>query len=110
MTAAKPLPIPFILSVPLFWGDEEQRHQRRLALDVFGYVFHSAVLQPAWLTSAVPVLAEGAYDERAFDRLPILADALEDAGCTDAAILDHLRGPGPHVRGCWALDLILGKA
>jgi hypothetical protein len=42
-------------------------------------------------------------------RLPILADALEDAGCTNADILDHLRGPGPHVRGCWPVDLILSK-
>jgi hypothetical protein len=54
-------------------------------------------------------LAQGIYDERAFERLPILADALEDAGCTDAAILVHCRGPGPHVRGCWVVDLILGK-
>jgi len=42
--------------------------------------------------------------------MPILADALEDAGCTDAAILEHCRGPGPHVRGCWVVDLILGKS
>ena len=47
--------------------------------------------------------------QRAFERLPILADALEEAGCTDAAILGHLRGPGPHVRGCWVIDLLLGK-
>ena len=50
------------------------------------------------------------YDDRAFDRLPILADALEDAGCADAAILSHCRGPGEHVRGCWVVDLLLGKA
>jgi hypothetical protein len=54
-------------------------------------------------------LAQGIYEDRAFDRLPVLADALEDAGCT-AAILDHLRGPGPHVRGCFAVDLILGRS
>ena len=47
---------------------------------------------------------------RATDPAPILADALEDAGCDDADILDHLRGTGPHVRGCWAVDLVLGKA
>jgi hypothetical protein len=63
----------------------------------------------AWNGSALPRLAQAIYDERAFDRLPILADALEDAGCTDPAILDHCRGPGPHVRGCWVVDLILGK-
>jgi hypothetical protein len=54
-------------------------------------------------------LAEASYEEQAFDRLPILADALEEAGCSDEALLGHLRGPGPHVKGCWALDLVLGK-
>jgi hypothetical protein len=65
-----------------------------------------------WLAAnggAARNLAAAIYAEQAFDRLPILADALEDAGCTERAILDHLRGPGPHVRGCWALDLVLGK-
>jgi hypothetical protein len=61
-------------------------------------------------------LAQAAYEDRHLPagtlddtRLLILADALEEAGCSDAAILGHLRGPGPHVRGCWVLDLILGK-
>jgi hypothetical protein len=62
-----------------------------------------------WLTSTVVQLARSAYDNRAFDHLPILADALEEAGCTDAAILGHLRGPGPHARGCWVVDAFLGK-
>jgi hypothetical protein len=67
------------------------------------------------LTPTVLSLAGATYDERRRDgaldlvRLPILADALEEAGCTDDDILGHLRGPGSHVRGCWALDLILGK-
>lgn len=55
-------------------------------------------------------LASSIYDEGAFDRLPVLADALEEAGCGDAALLEHLRTPGMHVRGCWAVDLLLGKA
>jgi hypothetical protein len=63
----------------------------------------------AWNDSTVPTLAQAIYEERAFDRLPILADALEDAGCADPDLLGHLRSAGPHVRGCWALDLILGK-
>jgi hypothetical protein len=55
-------------------------------------------------------LAGKIYDHRAFDRLPVLADALEDAGCIDADLLGHLRSPRPHVRGCWAVDLVLGKS
>jgi hypothetical protein len=62
-----------------------------------------------WNGGTVRRLAEDIYADRAFDRLPLLADALEDAGCTDANLLGHLRGPGSHVRGCWAVDLIMGK-
>ena len=54
-------------------------------------------------------LAQGIYDDRAFDRMPVLADALEEAGCYDADILAHCRQPGEHVRGCWVVDLLLGK-
>jgi hypothetical protein len=64
----------------------------------------------SWNGRTVPSIAEAIYEERLFERLPILSDALEEAGCTDADILSHLRSPGPHVRGCWALDLILGKS
>jgi hypothetical protein len=49
-------------------------------------------------------IARAIYDDRAYNRLPLLADALEDAGCTNAELLGHLRGPGPHVRGCWAVE------
>ena len=55
-------------------------------------------------------MAQLIYDDRAFDRLPLLADALEDAGCTDADILAHCRNGGEHVRGCWVVDLLLGKS
>jgi hypothetical protein len=80
-----------------------------LVREVFDNPFRSVILPRAWQTVDVLGLAKGAYLARSFDSLPILADALEDAGCTDRALLDHLRGPGPHVRGCWALDLLLGK-
>ena len=69
----------------------------------------------AWRDCTVPQLARAAYDRRLPEgtldpsRLILLADALEDAGCTDAELLGHLRSPGPHVRGCWAVDLVLGK-
>jgi hypothetical protein len=76
---------------------------------VFGNPFRSIALDASWKTPTVNSLAEGVYDDRAFDRLPILADALEEAGCTDATILEHLRSAGPHVRGCFAVDLLLGR-
>jgi hypothetical protein len=83
-----------------------------LLRDVFGNPFRPAPLQRHWGTAnagAAVNLAGAIYDERAFDRLPLLADALEDAGCDSAAILDHCRGSGPHVRGCWVVDQLLGK-
>ena len=76
---------------------------------VFGIPFRPTTLNPSWLTSTVLALANGIYEERAFDRMPILADALQDAGCDNNDILQHCRGPGPHVRGCFLLDLLLGK-
>jgi len=87
----------------------ERAAQADLLRDLFCYPFHPRTFEAAWLTTAAVRLAAGIYRERAFDRLPILADALEDAGCDDRAVLDHCRGPGPHVRGCWVVDLILGK-
>lgn len=81
----------------------------QLFRDIFGNPFRPVAVDPAWRTSTVLALAQGIYDERAFDRMPILADALQDAGCDSKDILTHCRGPGPHVRGCWIIDLVLGK-
>jgi len=80
-----------------------------LVRDIFGNPFRPVTLDPAWRTATVVALAETIYTDRAFDRLPILADALEEAGCTSADLLNHCRQPGEHVRGCWALDLLLQK-
>src|SRR6185436_17280064 len=80
-----------------------------LVREVFGNPFRPVAVAPEWRTETVLAVARGAYAERAFDRLPILADALEGAGCDAAEVLAHCRGPGPHVLGCWALDLVLGK-
>jgi hypothetical protein len=78
--------------------------------EVFGNPFRPVAFDPSWRTSTVLALANGIYQERAIDRLPILADALQDAGCDSDDLLNHLRDPTvPHVRGCWALDLVLGK-
>jgi hypothetical protein len=78
------------------------------ATQAFREVAGEMLIQPAWLTATVVGVALS-IRAGAFDRLPILADALEDAGCTNADILNHCRQPGEHVRGCWAVDLVLGK-
>jgi hypothetical protein len=89
----------------------ELQHQANLLRDIFGNFSQAKpAIDLAWLTPAVLSIARRAYDERDFAALPILADALEDAGCTDPDILNHCRQPGPHVRGCWAVDLLLGKS
>ncbi len=81
--------------------------------DVLGNPFRLVAVAPVWLArngGAVVKVAQGIYQDRAFDQMPILADALEDAGCTDTGILAHCRGNGEHARGCWVVDLLLGKS
>jgi hypothetical protein len=95
----------------------ERAAHAALLRDIFN-PFRPVALDPVWLTrlgGTVPRLAEAAYAERALPegtlnpaRLAVLGDALEEAGCTDAGLLGHLRGQGPHVRGCWAVDRLLG--
>ena len=88
---------------------EYQSFTEGLISEVIGNPFRPAAFEPDWRTSTVAALAEGIYADRGFDRLPILADALEDGGCNHPDILTHCRGAGPHVRGCWVVDLVLGK-
>jgi len=89
--------------------------------DIFGNPFRPRrPLDPAllnWNNGTIANLAQAAYEERIlpagkldFARLAVLADALEEAGCTDGELLGHLRSPGPHVRGCFALDAVLGRS
>ncbi|HEY1189881.1 MAG TPA: hypothetical protein VGE74_19685 [Gemmata sp.] len=80
-----------------------------LLRDIFGNPFRPVAFAPDWRTDTARALAAQMYDARDFSAAPILADALQDAGCDSADILDHCRGPGPHVRGCWVVDLVLGK-
>jgi hypothetical protein len=80
-----------------------------LVRDLFGNPFRPVTLARGWLTPAVVALAQKIYDSGSFDRLPLLANALEEAGCDNAEILAHCRGPGSHVKGCWVVDEILGK-
>jgi hypothetical protein len=105
-----------------FWGhllgihkESEEENKAHLIRDIFGNPFRPTPFASACLTSAVKQLAQAAYEDRILPsgeldpaRLSILADALEEVGA-DTALLDHLRGPCPHTRGCWPLDLILGR-
>jgi len=93
------------------WQDSNL--QVALLHDIFGNPFRPTPPLPpvvlAWNDGTVPKLAQAIYEDRAFNRLPILADALEEAGCNNADILAHCRQPGEHFRGCWVVDLLLGK-
>jgi hypothetical protein len=91
---------------------EARRRQCRLLRDVLGNPFRAPSVSPDWLSwndGTVLRLARHVYQDCRFDALPILGDALEDAGCTDETLLSHCHEPGEHVRGCWVVDLCLGK-
>jgi hypothetical protein len=111
---------------PVWWHLEPHRTVERQVLTVlagetrnrpladavrclFGNPFRRPEARPEWRTEAAVGVAAGVVAEWAWDRLPILADAVEEAGCGDPGVLAHLRGDGPHVPGCWAVDLVLGK-
>src|SRR4029078_9800612 len=89
--------------------DEEGVPVAALLRDVFGNPFRPARFSADWRTDTAAALARQMYESRGFDAMPILADALQDAGCDSDDILSHCRGPGPHVRGCWVVDLVLGN-
>ena len=86
-----------------------RRANADLVRDIFGNPFRPVSLDPAWRTRTAVALARQMYESRDFGAMPILADALQDAGCDNNDILDHCRGPSPHARGCWVVDLVLGK-
>lgn len=88
----------------------ELSNQADLLRDVCGNPFTSCGLEPEWLTDTVVGMAKAIYTGHAFDQLPVLADALQDVGCDSEDILGHCRSEGEHVRGCWVVDLLLGKA
>jgi hypothetical protein len=98
-------PMPLLRTDPLL-----MRVGPALFRDLAGNPFHPVSFSPSWRTDTAVSLARQMYDSRDFSAMPILADALQDAGCDSAEVLDHLRDTGaPHVRGCWALDLVLRK-
>jgi hypothetical protein len=83
--------------------------QTAILRDLVGNPFRPVTLDPSWLTSTVVTLAQQMYDSRDFSPMPILADALQDAGCENEEVLNHCRHPGEHVRGCWIVDLLTGR-
>jgi hypothetical protein len=99
------------------WGirhdlwEDERKAQSGILREIFGpQPLKAVALAGTYLTTTVTALATTIYTERSFEHLPILADCLEEGGCTNAELLQHLRSEGPHARGCWALDLLLAKA
>jgi hypothetical protein len=107
----------FDLAVPALLRVVEETSWAAACLrDLFGPLPFRPVTLDAWLTPDVAAVARAAYEERSLPagaldpaRLAVLADALEEIGCDNSEVLAHLRGPGPHVRGCWAVDLTLGR-
>jgi hypothetical protein len=91
----------------------ERPLEANLLRDLFGNPFRPVAIDPSWLiwnNGTVTRIAETIYREQAFDRMPILADALEEAGCTNPEMLSHCRQEGAvHARGCWLIDLLLNK-
>lgn len=83
--------------------------QAKLIQDVLGNPFHPVEFNPEWRTSTVVALAGHIYREKAFEEMPILGDALQDAGCGEPEMIEHCLRQTEHVRGCWVLDLVLGK-
>jgi hypothetical protein len=100
----------FLGHAAMFYPSDELNKQAGWLRDIFGNPFRPVAFDPAWRTEAVVGLARGMYEARDFAPMPVLADALEDAGCADPDVLAHGRGPGSHVRGCWVVNLVLGKA
>jgi hypothetical protein len=92
------------------WVQTAENLALRLIHDIFGNPFRPVAFDPAWRTGTAVALAKGMYESRDFFAMPILADALQDAGCDRADILNHCRDANQvHVRGCWVVDLVLGK-
>jgi hypothetical protein len=90
-------------------NEPEKRSQAQLVREIFGNPFRPVPFSSSWRNDTALALARQMYESREYSAMPILADALQDAGRDNEDILDHCRGPGPRVRGCWVVDLVLGK-
>jgi hypothetical protein len=103
------LPSEYFADPALIRQAAERRLQCAYLRDIFGNPFRPMTFSPEWRTDTALTLARQMYESRDFGAMPILADALQDAGCDSEEVLGHCRGPGPHVRGCWVVDLVLGE-
>jgi hypothetical protein len=101
--------VELFLRYPGISEHNERRAQASLLRCIASPRYQLPPIKPAWRTSDVLAVAGGIYEDRAFERMPILADALQDAGCDNEEVLAHCREPNPHARGCWVVDLLLGK-
>ncbi|MBY0456198.1 MAG: hypothetical protein K2V38_02555 [Gemmataceae bacterium] len=104
--------MPIFVGLVTYIGDGKdipQSVQVQIAKEIFGNPFRPVAFASAWRTDTAIALARQVYESRDFSAMPILADALQDAGCDNDDILSHCRNPGEHVRGCWVVDLVLGK-
>src|SRR5262249_38205090 len=88
----------------------ERVAQAELLRDIFGNPFRPLAFDPAWRTDTTVSLARRMYESREFSAMPILGDALQEAGCEIEDVLNHCRGAASHTRGCWVVDLVLNKA
>jgi hypothetical protein len=88
---------------------DELLAQAKLLREIFGDHLQHFSVDPKWLTPGVLKLAQTVYDERAFHQMPGLAEELKEAGCSNEEVIGHCRGTGPHVRGCWVVDVLLDK-
>jgi hypothetical protein len=109
LAALQPVPLAAAREITRETQHLVRREQCELMRCLFPNPFRPVSFADSWLSETVVALASAIYAERAIDRLPILADALEEAGCDHPDILAHCRGTGPHVRGCWVVGLVLGK-
>jgi hypothetical protein len=111
MNDAKPnISEGFLVPTMVDESSKERAKQTRLLCELLGPLpFHPVTLNPAWLTPTVKQLAAVIYEERQSDKMPILADALLDAGCDNEEVLKHCQNGGEHVRGCWVIDILLDK-
>ncbi len=99
--------LPFVRNTPTYGWVPQSLHSARLLREVCGNPYRFIPFEVAWRTSDAVAIARHMYDSREFSAMPILADALQEAGCNSAAVLDHCRKQGKHVRGCWVVDRVL---